>query len=159
MAKKRGRPSKHSPSTLSSSTPKHVSTPKQDANSIDFSLIHDRILNFDGLDGLNSNQANNILQNIDAIKEKVVKRMTVDPSDAEVVRENQLNLKEQSNSVGVPEEAAKKPSIWESFDITKLRNAGGKLEFHQPSVKEGTSIDVQILQKAEVGKGIPASSE
>ncbi|KAK7259337.1 hypothetical protein RIF29_24941 [Crotalaria pallida] len=33
----------------------------------------------------------------------------------------------------------RKPSIWDSFDIKKLRNAVEKLTYHQPEVKEGVA--------------------
>ncbi|KAK7280824.1 hypothetical protein RIF29_08337 [Crotalaria pallida] len=34
-------------------------------------------------------------------------------------------------------EQPRRASIWDSFDITKLRNAGEKLNFVEPTIKEG----------------------
>ncbi|KAK7274293.1 hypothetical protein RIF29_15376 [Crotalaria pallida] len=88
MAKKRGCPSKHTPS---SPTPKH--TPPVSVNyaiSIDFSLLNDRILNLEGLDDLDSKQASNLMKNLDVIKDKLKGKNPASPVD-EVVQETQLD--------------------------------------------------------------------
>ncbi|KAK7242958.1 hypothetical protein RIF29_37740 [Crotalaria pallida] len=35
----------------------------------------------------------------------------------------------------------KRPSIWDSFDISKLRNAGEKLKYHQPEKKQALKVE------------------
>ncbi|KAK7273526.1 hypothetical protein RIF29_14581 [Crotalaria pallida] len=77
IAKKRGRPSKQTPS---SSTPKRApSVNVTDAISLDFSLLNDHILNLEGLDDLDSKQANNLMKNLDAIKEKLKGKKPANP--------------------------------------------------------------------------------
>ncbi|KAK7280971.1 hypothetical protein RIF29_08579 [Crotalaria pallida] len=87
MAKKRGRPSKQTPS---SSTPKQEPfVTASDAISINFSLLNDQILNLEGLDSLDSKQVNNMLKNLDAIKEKLHGKHPASP-EVEVAKAKEI---------------------------------------------------------------------
>ncbi|KAK7256640.1 hypothetical protein RIF29_30094 [Crotalaria pallida] len=135
MPKKRGRPPK-SPSSSSKQTPPSMA--KHDSVNLDFSLLQDRLLNLEGLDDLNSKQASDLMKNLDLIKEKL-KGKQVMPDDVELVAETQLENQGNTDEPKKPD-PIKKATIWDSFDITKLRNAGGMLDYHKPLVKEGTAI-------------------
>ncbi|KAK7281202.1 hypothetical protein RIF29_08976 [Crotalaria pallida] len=133
--KKRGRPL--NPSSASKQTPPSVI--KLTSDPLDFSLINDSLLNLQGFDALTSKQASDLLKNLDAIKEKLKGKQTTSVDD-ETVPETQL-VQEKKGAETNKNDPPRKASIWDNFDISKLRNAGGKLEFHKPLIKEGTAIE------------------
>ncbi|KAK7287502.1 hypothetical protein RIF29_00782 [Crotalaria pallida] len=112
------------------------------------------------LDALSPKQLESVLQKLDDIRSAVKSKaagknvegtgMIVDPkevSDADV----ELNL-QNKDSFGKNKDMNEKPtqpqndevikrvSVWDTFDISKLRNAGDKLRFVEPVLKEGISI-------------------
>ncbi|KAK7256565.1 hypothetical protein RIF29_30019 [Crotalaria pallida] len=141
MPKKRGRPPKP-PSSSSKQTP--FSKPNHDSEPLDVSLVQERLLNLEGLDDLSSKQVAVLMKTLDEIKEKLKGKQVV-TDDVEVVYETPFDQQEKGDE---PEKTdpPKRASIWDSFDITKLRNAGGKLEYHEPLIKEGTAIGYHMYR-------------
>ncbi|KAK7273312.1 hypothetical protein RIF29_14361 [Crotalaria pallida] len=93
------------------------------------------------IDGLSPKQAEKLLKNLDLIhaklKEKTPVVLTENLSEKKA-DDNQalLNTEEVNTRTTRNPSFTKPPSVWDSFDITKLRNAGEKLSFVQPAVKE-----------------------
>ncbi|KAK7255331.1 hypothetical protein RIF29_28738 [Crotalaria pallida] len=108
MAKKRGRPSKQTPSS-STSIQERSTVAQRDHISLDFSLLDDQILNFKGLENLDSKQAKTLLSNVDALRDKIKGKSHASP-EIEVVNETQMenettpnnNEKDQQIDNGVP---------------------------------------------------------
>ncbi|KAK7274696.1 hypothetical protein RIF29_15793 [Crotalaria pallida] len=117
MAKKRGRPPK---------TPSKQKT-SHDNLTVDLSQLDEE--DIVDIDSLTPKQAATLLKNIDAIRERL-KGKTPATDEIGAVQETQ---KQDAPAVGSSNPIIKRPpSVWDSFDISKLRNAGEKLSFIQP---------------------------
>ncbi|KAK7281125.1 hypothetical protein RIF29_08841 [Crotalaria pallida] len=114
MAKKRGRP----PKTASNKKTSH------DNLTVDLSQLDEE--DIADIDSLTPKQAATLLKNIDAIRERLKGKA---PATDEIgaVQETQ---KQDAPALGSSNPIIEKPpSVWDSFDISKLRNVGDKLSF------------------------------
>ncbi|KAK7267888.1 hypothetical protein RIF29_20568 [Crotalaria pallida] len=153
MAKKRGRPSNQKPPS-SSSTPKNrvSSINVNDSIPLDLNLLDDRSLSLESLDALDSKQTECLLGKLDVIRQRIKGKQIVN-HDEEIVNETKFgDAHENQNETEIPKEtekpkktdhsSPKQPNVWDNFYISKLRNAGGKLEFCKAEIKEGTAIGI-----------------
>ncbi|KAK7260138.1 hypothetical protein RIF29_25934 [Crotalaria pallida] len=157
MAKKRGRPPKNS--TPSSS--KQTVTPSKDApepQPFDLTQIDEDDLA--EIDGLSPKQAEVWLKNIDVLRERIASKASLTPTNEETMnKDNEKLVSENKDSSSNPSNSdeqvdkqdkhdfQKRTSVWDSFDISKLRNAGDKLKFCKPELKDGVSV--------VLGEGVP----
>ncbi|KAK7266980.1 hypothetical protein RIF29_19642 [Crotalaria pallida] len=147
MAKKRGRPSKQTPS---SSTPSHARTNESHKVpiSLDFSLLDDQILNFKGLESLDGKQAETLLANIEALREKIKSKEPNSP-EHEVVKETQLvNESSPSNNDGtrtISRAEPEKEAVHENLAAANIQiviAANGDSETNKgPAVNDANSND------------------
>ncbi|KAK7256366.1 hypothetical protein RIF29_29808 [Crotalaria pallida] len=143
MARKRGRPPK-----IPSSSHKQPQTPSKDSLPIDFKALDD--LN---LDDLSPKKQGELLTLLEELKNRIQGKPDSDvqnrvdhsngkgkgpeaPNDVDQLGQTQ-NKDSTGKSVESPVQSTPKPaSVWDNFDISRLRSAGGKLTFHQPVLKE-----------------------
>ncbi|KAK7273512.1 hypothetical protein RIF29_14564 [Crotalaria pallida] len=133
MAKKRGRPAKVTPSTSKQHGEHDHST--IESIPLDFETLDD--IDFDAL---SPKQAEKVLTALDELRMKVSAKTLntkVDEEEARSKDEEEKN-KDSSNdgsatltradqNENMIDTRKKGPTVWENFDISKLRNAGGKL--------------------------------
>ncbi|KAK7260002.1 hypothetical protein RIF29_25676 [Crotalaria pallida] len=154
MAKKRGRPPKSPlPPLFQSKTPT-VTKANESAVLEDFDEEDLELLN-----NLSPKKLDLMMQKLAAMREKIKGKAVVNDSivkqDDHVVHEALIMNNDMNPNIGAtgatsenngarktpkPFVTEKRPIIWDSFDISKLRNAGEKLKFLQPESKEGVSI-------------------
>ncbi|KAK7260422.1 hypothetical protein RIF29_26453 [Crotalaria pallida] len=129
MARNKGHPPK-SPSSHQSPPPNTI--PKNvDLENLDEEDIED-------IDDLSPKKAASILKKLDALRAKI-KGKAVLEAEVEGINNEELIHKTPTRQADLitNEEQPRRTSIWDSFDITKLRNAGEKLNFVEPEIKEG----------------------
>ncbi|KAK7281427.1 hypothetical protein RIF29_09411 [Crotalaria pallida] len=146
MARKKGRPPK-SPSPHPSPTPNTI--PKNlDLLNLDEEDMED-------IEDLSPKKAGSILKKLDELRAKIKGKEIVEEEGEGMNKELiTLNIITQNTSTQRPDpaflgEQPRRASIWDSFDITKLRNAGEKLNFVEPTIKEG--IEEGKIPEANIG--------
>ncbi|KAK7256544.1 hypothetical protein RIF29_29997 [Crotalaria pallida] len=120
MARKRGRPPK-SPSS-SSKTEQHDRSEPLDPLSLDWETLDD--IDFASL---NPDQTKKMLLALEVMKNKLQQH---DVSNSEGGQKEGTPVNPSTDSPRQPQQPNvmdKQPNVWESFDITKLRNAGGRM--------------------------------
>ncbi|KAK7243537.1 hypothetical protein RIF29_38337 [Crotalaria pallida] len=134
MARKKGRPPK-SPSPHPSPTPNTI--PKN----LDLLNLDDE--DMEDIEDLSPKKAGSILKKLDELRAKIKGKAIVEEEgegmDKDLITLNTTtqNTSTQNLDPTTIGEKPRRASIWDSFDITKLRNAGEKLNFVEPTIKEG----------------------
>ncbi|KAK7287521.1 hypothetical protein RIF29_00802 [Crotalaria pallida] len=162
MAKKRGRP----PKTPSSSAKKKTNdesanNPGPTCDDITLSDVE----TLEELDSLTPKKAALLLRNIDILRANIKGKSIVGKDDAinekETIVLNEKSVIRDETVVQLQTETHAKPatgSVWENFDISKLRNAGEKLqrnvkqvwkERKKPETVEKNNEEASNSQKAE----------
>ncbi|KAK7251034.1 hypothetical protein RIF29_33899 [Crotalaria pallida] len=125
MAKKRGRPPKFPNPNVNSNN----ETQKQglDLLELDEEDMAD-------IDGLSPKQADKLLKNLDLIRAKLkgkTSRVMPENLSEKMTDDNQCVLNKEEDNIRIASNPnfSKPPFVWDSFDITKLRNAGDKSNF------------------------------
>ncbi|KAK7273311.1 hypothetical protein RIF29_14360 [Crotalaria pallida] len=141
MAKKRGRPPKTPPSTAKKDQGDNSKI--EDVNTMNLANLEDA-----DLDNLSPKKSQAILECIEALRQRLKGKAVADDVqelDPKIIDTNVNNDSEKSNPNEKAVETVKdqgfvKPdNVWANIDITKLRNAGEKLQFYQPELKDGVA--------------------
>ncbi|KAK7288603.1 hypothetical protein RIF29_02069 [Crotalaria pallida] len=135
MARKKGRPPK-SPST-------HLSTPTNIPKNLDLDNLDDEDL--EEIDDLSPKKAASILKKLDALRAKI-KGKAFSDADNEDRPSEDLPGSPANNG---KEEVVRKASAWDTFDNTKLRHAGEKLNYVKPGIKDGVAVGKIIATDIE----------
>ncbi|KAK7281673.1 hypothetical protein RIF29_09865 [Crotalaria pallida] len=121
MARKRGRPPK-SPSS-SSKSEQHDRSEPFDPLTLDWETLDD--IDFASL---NPEQSKKMLLALEVMKKKL-QQHDVSNSDGGQKEETPVIIPTESpRQPQQPNGMEKQPNVWESFDISKLRNAGGAIQ-------------------------------
>ncbi|KAK7261409.1 hypothetical protein RIF29_27719 [Crotalaria pallida] len=131
----------------------------------------------ESIDAMDESQASAVLKKLDQIREKVKgkkpfdnvvgksvakgpnPKTVVDPKavadpksidDLPVANATVPNRAFQLENPTAKETRSIRASVWETFDISKLRNSGEKLTYHQPTLRDGVSVKEGLIPPERV---------
>ncbi|KAK7256000.1 hypothetical protein RIF29_29430 [Crotalaria pallida] len=144
MARKRGRPPK-TPSSSAKKTPDKHAVVADDHARIDLSMSDEEAL--EDIDNLSPKKAMALLRNLDVLRDRVKSKIPTEEKAYEGLKPHEEEGVDMSSQAKKGE--TKQPSVWDNFDISKLRNAGEKLNYVEPEIKEGVALGKIDLEDVE----------
>ncbi|KAK7288601.1 hypothetical protein RIF29_02067 [Crotalaria pallida] len=158
MARKRGRPPK-TPSSSSKKSPEKQDHCDDNHGGLDLSLSDEETL--EAIDNLSPKKVVEMLKNLEVLKERIQKKVPPVGCSKEGViacdetEKNQAKLMKEG--IEATSGVLKQPSVWEKFDISKLRNAvdavaKANVEGLQ-SCSEGTVVGDSVSSSDDISRG------